>query len=69
MVMVPRLRRLREQQALTQAELAERAGLSRVSVQKLERGGNARVSTARKLARALRVKPVELMAEEGNRDN
>lgn len=68
MVMLPRLRPTRERAALTQRELAAKAGLSRVSVNHLENGGNARISSVRKLAKALSVKPVELM-EEGNRGN
>jgi len=64
---VPRLERLQElriRAALTQAELAERAGLSRTTIVRLEQGDpNVLPSTLRKLARALKVKPVELWEE------
>jgi transcriptional regulator with XRE-family HTH domain len=56
-----RVRLLRERQALTQVELAERAGVSAAAILRIERGTHqARPSTIRKLARALGVKPVEL---------
>jgi len=52
-----RLRRLRVSRQLTQAALAERAGVSRVWVQKLElgAGGMPSLSTLEQLARALGV--------------
>ena len=47
---------------MTQVELAEKAGLGRMTIVRLERGGTdaARPSTIRKLARALKVKPQEI---------
>jgi transcriptional regulator with XRE-family HTH domain len=61
---VPRLIRLRElrlQSAMSQADLAERAGVARTTIIRLEAGDpNVLPSTLRKLARALRVKPVNL---------
>ena len=56
------LRRLREQRALSQAELAERAGLSRATVVSLEseRAG-AQYATIRKLAEVLNVEPADLL--------
>jgi transcriptional regulator with XRE-family HTH domain len=62
MVAIPRLRGLRERAALTQRELGAKAGLTAATIQKLESGQQeARPTTMRKLARALRVKPAELM--------
>ena len=61
---LPRLRAIRIQRALSQAELAERAGVSRVAVTRLEAGDvDARFATIRKLAAALGVDPTELMKE------
>ena len=52
--LVAHLAQARKAAGLTQAELAERAGLSRMTVQRLE-GGNLdpRLSTLQQLARAL----------------
>jgi transcriptional regulator with XRE-family HTH domain len=62
MTMTPSLRQLRIAAALTQRELAERAGLTQSTVQRLESGLQAaHPTTLRKLARALRVKPTQLM--------
>jgi transcriptional regulator with XRE-family HTH domain len=60
-----RLRELRERRILSQGELAERAGLSRCAVNRLERpdGPMPRPSTARRLAAALDVEPSQLFAE------
>jgi predicted transcriptional regulator len=61
---LPSLKRIRESQFMTQQMLAERAGLSVVTVARLEAGRtDARFGTVRKLARALKVKPEELVAE------
>lgn len=64
MILLKRLRQARERAAMTQAELAEKAGVTRVAVVRIEGGGPARPSTARRLARVLGVKPSELMDEE-----
>jgi transcriptional regulator with XRE-family HTH domain len=57
-----RLRSLRLHHALSQAELADRARVSRTTVIRLERGDqSAHPATLRKLAHALKVKPHELM--------
>lgn len=62
-----RLRDLRLRAFLTQAELAERSGVSEVTINRLERGQQeARISTVRKLAAALGVDPAELADEGGN---
>ena len=59
---MPRLKMLRQRAFLTQRELAQRAGLSEVTVNRLEQGKQtARISTIRKLASALGVVPEELV--------
>ena len=57
---VPRLREWRDKRALSQQELADRAGLSRTTIIKLEGGRRAWPQTVRKLARALRIDPSDL---------
>ena len=62
MVKLTRLRMVRERSALTQQELADLAGVSRVTVGRIESGEDEPFPrTTRKLARALRVKPADLM--------
>jgi transcriptional regulator with XRE-family HTH domain len=60
---VPNLYRLRRGQALTQQELADRAGVNLITINRLERGFSARPQTIRKIAEALGVEPADLMAE------
>lgn len=60
-----RLRELRRARGLTQEGLAERAGLSLAVVKKVERGGDARLSTYHALARALRVTTSTLFDSAG----
>ncbi len=56
-----RLKTLRIEQALTQEELAEKAGVARNTVARLERDENEpHMPTVRKLAAALEVHPREL---------
>ena len=56
-----KLRALRIEQALTQGELADRAGVALNTVARLERNETEpHMSTARKLAQALGVHPREL---------
>lgn len=58
-----RLLQLRQARVLTQAELATRAGVSELSVHKIETGQQEpRPATIRKLARALGVRPTDLVA-------
>ncbi len=58
------LKRLRTLNALTQAQLAERAGLTTAAVARIERDENEpRMTTLRKLADALGVEPRELIAD------
>ena len=59
---LPSLKRIRESRYLTQQMLANRAGLSIVTIARLEGGHtDARFSTLHKLARALKVKPDDLV--------
>ncbi len=59
-----RLRLERQRQALTQEELAHRAGITRLAVSQLERGlVQPRPPTLRKLAEALGIKPAGLLVE------
>ncbi len=55
---VPGLRQIRLQRFLTQAELAQKAGITEAQISRLESGLHlARISTVRKLAAALNVEP------------
>lgn len=61
---IPGLRRLREAAPMTQGELAQAAGVGRITVARLEAGkGEARPSTIRALAKALGTTAAALMAE------
>ena len=62
MVSLPRLKEIRIRRALSQRELSKRADVSRVTIVRLEAGGEDPFpSTVRKLADALNVEPDELM--------
>ncbi len=57
-----RLKRQRTLKALTQAQLAERAGVTTATVARIERDEiEPRMTTLRKLAAALEVDPAELV--------
>jgi transcriptional regulator with XRE-family HTH domain len=59
-----RLKTLRTLNALTQAELADRAGLTTAAVARIERDEvEPRPTTLRKLAKALSVQPRDLIEE------
>ena len=59
-----KLRHLREENVLSQRDLARLAGLTHATVWKLENGpANAHPKTIRKLAQALGVEPRELVKE------
>jgi transcriptional regulator with XRE-family HTH domain len=60
-MMLPRLREWRERRALTQDELAQKAEVSRGTVNRIEQGHEAFPPTVRKLAQALGVDPGELI--------
>lgn len=55
----------RIQRGLSQAELAQLAGVSRTTIQKIESGQEIRPGTVRKLAECLRVIEWDLLAPEG----
>jgi transcriptional regulator with XRE-family HTH domain len=58
------LKRLRQREALTQAELAEKAGIAEVTLSRIERNAaDPHMSTIRKLARELGVHPRELVGD------
>ncbi len=60
-----RLREVRESQFLTQGELAERSGVSRQTINRLEGGEiEPRFKTIRQLAQALGVEQRRLIGEE-----
>ena len=61
MVQLSRLKGLRERKALTQEELAHKAGINRVTLARIETGAQPYPATVRKLADALGVEPAELM--------
>jgi len=61
-VQIPRLREWREARALTQKELADKAGISWRSVAGYEAGAGARPGTVRSLAAALEIDTVDLLA-------
>jgi transcriptional regulator with XRE-family HTH domain len=57
-----KLKRQRTRRALTQAQLAERAGVTTATVARIERNEiEPRMTTLGKLARALEVDPAELV--------
>jgi DNA-binding XRE family transcriptional regulator len=60
-VPVPSLPSLRRQAGLSQRALAERAGLGRNTISRLEQGANARYETITLLAQALQVPPTRLI--------
>jgi len=62
-VKLPGLRHQRVLAALTQDELAEKAGVKRHTITRLEGGGDARPPTVRRLADALGCTPADLYAE------
>ena len=63
-----RLKALRIEAALTQAELAQKSGVAVTTVARLERDeGEPHMSTARKLAGALGVPPRDLTVGKGTR--
>ena len=59
--MLPRLKALRLERALSQRALAQKAGVTQVTIVRAERGEDVQPGTHRKLAEALAVDPRELM--------
>jgi transcriptional regulator with XRE-family HTH domain len=61
-VQLTKLRKVRERAALSQQQLADKSGVSRYTIGRLEVGERtARPSTTQKLAKALGVEPHQLM--------
>jgi transcriptional regulator with XRE-family HTH domain len=61
-ILLPGLKEARLREALTQDELAAKAGVARTTLARVETGAGAAPATARKLAAALGVAPSALMA-------
>jgi transcriptional regulator with XRE-family HTH domain len=62
---VTKMKALREEKVLSQRELASMAGLTQMTVWRIENGyRDARPQTIRKLARVLGVEPKELVKKE-----
>ncbi len=60
-----KVRRLREEQALNQSELAEMAGITAIHLGRIERGVSyPHPRTRRRIAEALGVDPKELLKDE-----
>jgi DNA-binding XRE family transcriptional regulator len=62
-VRTPALRYWRVQRAMLQEQLAERANVHTASIQRGENGQPQRLTTVARLAKALEVKPTDLMAQ------
>ena len=60
----PHLRREREKAFLSQQELADRAGVSKAAIHRIETGQPARPGTLRKLAEALGISPRALVESD-----
>ena len=60
------VRRLREEALLTKAELARKAGISALTVARVEAGLDCRVDTKRKIILALGLQPVDRLKVFGN---
>jgi transcriptional regulator with XRE-family HTH domain len=61
MAKLTRLKAIRERKALSQEDLAKKAGINRVTLARIETGAEPYPATVRKLAEALGVDPAELM--------
>ena len=64
-VWLPKLKHIRMRKALTQGELAQKAGVARATINRAERNvGPISLPNVRKIAEALGVSPEELQAKE-----
>jgi transcriptional regulator with XRE-family HTH domain len=61
------VREWREFRSLSQAELAELSGIENNTISRIEKRGNARPETVRRLAAALQIKPEELWSSPMDR--
>lgn len=69
MFRLSRLRAARERAFLSVAEVAQRSGVARSTIMRLERGEDlAQHRTVRKLAEALDVAPAELIGGDGEEE-
>src|ERR1700745_1975098 len=60
------VRKLRTERMMSKAELARRAGLSTLTIDRVERGMKARMDTKRKILEALGLKPTDRMMVFGD---
>jgi DNA-binding XRE family transcriptional regulator len=60
------VRKLRTERMMSKAELARRAGLSTLTIDRVERGMKARMDTKRKILEALGLKPTDRMMVLGD---
>jgi transcriptional regulator with XRE-family HTH domain len=67
-VKIPNLKALRQRALLTQRELAEKSGVTMVTIARAETGHDVQFSTVKKLGEALGVNPRELLAGEESRE-
>lgn len=60
----------RQKQGMPQEELAEKTGMSRTQIGRIERGEakNSRIDTVKKIANALQVNIEELLCEEDEKE-
>ncbi len=64
MLVLAKLRYIRERQGLSQTDLSEKSGVAQATISNLEKGRPARFVTMRKLAAALKVEPSALVGEK-----
>ncbi len=62
-----RVRALREEQGMTKGDLAAAAGISKTTSRNAERGEPVRSKTARKVAAALGVRPLQRLGRPAHR--
>ena len=60
------VRKMRTERMMSKAELARRAGLSTLTIDRVERGMKARMDTKRKILEALGLKPTDRMMVFGD---
>lgn len=67
-ITMPYLRKVRTRQFIPVVELAERSGLTKMTIWRLERGRPAQMTTVRKLVTALGVEPRDLAVIHGEKE-